>query len=292
MFMSKSIINPNLTNFQKEVMFNQSTEPAYSGEYDDFYQDGDYACRNCGALLYSSSAKFDAGCGWPAFDKCYPNSVIQVPDVDGRRIEIVCSNCRVHLGHVFIGEQLTPQNTRHCVNSASIKYVSKAQARPVQKIESLVVGCGCFWGVEYWFKKLNGVVSTSVGYSGGHTDNPTYRQVCSGKTGHIEVLKIDYDGRKVSFEELIRYFFNIHDFEQADGQGNDVGSQYLSLIQYKTPEQKTIIQKILTELEQKGYKPVTKLLTETKFWPAEDYHQDYYTKNGQSPYCHFYKKIV
>lgn len=283
-------LNPNLTEFQKSVMFDKATESRFSGQYDNFYQDGEYACANCNSKLYSSSAKFDAGCGWPAFDKCYPDSVLQIPDDDGRRVEILCKNCNIHLGHIFTGEHLTVENTRHCVNSTSIKYVKKESEQP--KTTSLIVGCGCFWGVQYWFDKLEGVISTSVGYSGGSIANPTYQQVCTGKTGHIEVLKIDYNPSILSYDNAVRHFFNIHNFEQANGQGADIGSQYLSVIQYQSESQKAIINQIIKELKTKGYKPATQLVPETQFWAAEDYHQGYYSKNQGSPYCHFYKKIV
>ena len=115
--------NKNFTELEKNVMFNKATERAFTGEYDDFYKKGDYVCRNCDTKLYSSKAKFDAGCGWPAFDDTYPDAVKQVTDSDGRRVEILCNNCGIHLGHVFIGENLTEKNTRHCVNSVSIKFV-------------------------------------------------------------------------------------------------------------------------------------------------------------------------
>lgn len=117
-------INPNLTEFQKSVLLESNTERAYTGEYDDFYKEGNYVCKNCGNQLYSSQAKFDAGCGWPAFDDCYPESVEYVQDSDRRRTEIICKNCRAHLGHVFVGEKLTKTNTRHCVNSASISFTN------------------------------------------------------------------------------------------------------------------------------------------------------------------------
>ncbi len=283
-------LNQDLTEFQKSVMFDKATEARFSGQYDDFYQDGDYVCANCNNKLYSSKAKFDAGCGWPAFDTCYPGSVLNIPDSDGRRVEILCNNCNIHLGHVFTGEHLTDKNTRHCVNSASIKYIKKESEQP--EIASLVVGCGCFWGVQYWFNKLEGVISTSVGYSGGSIPNPTYQQVCAGTTGHIEVLKIDYNPKVLSYENLIRYFFNIHNFEQANGQAGDIGSQYLSIIQYQREDQKNTINHIIEELRAKGYKPATKLVPESAFWAAEDYHQSYYEKSEGSPYCHFFKKIV
>ncbi|MGL4758604.1 MAG: peptide-methionine (R)-S-oxide reductase [Patescibacteria group bacterium] len=116
-------INPSLSDFEKAVMFQKSTERAFTGRYDDFFEVGDYVCKNCGNKLYSFEAKFDAGCGWPAFDQCYDDSIEYLQDEDGYRTEILCKNCGIHLGHFFEGERLTENNARHCVNSASITFI-------------------------------------------------------------------------------------------------------------------------------------------------------------------------
>ena len=114
-----------LTAEERRVIEQKGTERPFTGEYDDFYQEGSYVCRRCDAELYRSDDKFDARCGWPAFDQEVPGAVLQLPDADGRRIEIECANCHGHLGHVFVGERLTPTNTRHCVNSLSMKFIGK-----------------------------------------------------------------------------------------------------------------------------------------------------------------------
>lgn len=114
----------NLTQEEKNIIENKHTERPFTGEYDDFYEEGIYVCRKCNSKLYTSKDKFDAGCGWPAFDDSFEN-VKQVPDKDGKRVEIICSNCQGHLGHIFIGENLTDKNIRHCVNSLSIKFIKK-----------------------------------------------------------------------------------------------------------------------------------------------------------------------
>lgn len=111
-----------LTEKEKSVIIDKGTEAPFTGEYDDVFDEGVYKCRQCNQPLFSSQAKFDAGCGWPAFDEYFPNAVIEVPDADGRRTEIICSNCKGHLGHVFIGEGFTDKDTRHCVNSISLKF--------------------------------------------------------------------------------------------------------------------------------------------------------------------------
>ena len=277
-------INPNLTKIQKAVMFENSTEKPFSGEYDHHFENGLYVCQNCGKGLYYSQNKFDSRCGWPAFETAVSESVRQKIDSDGRRTEILCNNCGVHLGHVFVGEMLTDTNTRHCVNSASLDFVGG------QNLESVVVGCGCFWGVQYWFQKLTGVVICEVGYTGG-SPNPSYKEVCRGSTGHREVLRVIFDKTKISYRQIIEYFFEIHDFEQVGGQGADIGEQYESVILVKNQTEKDQITEIITILKAKNYQVATQILDETAFWKGEDYHQNYYHKNGSTPYCHFHKKI-
>lgn len=119
-----------LTPKEEDIIEGKGTERPFNGEYDDFYKDGIFICRRCNAPLFSSQAKFNAGCGWPSFDENYPDAVKRVPDPDGQRIEIQCSNCGAHLGHVFEGEKLTEKDTRHCVNSLSIRFIPKGQKLP------------------------------------------------------------------------------------------------------------------------------------------------------------------
>ncbi len=119
-----------LTPAEEYVILHKGTERPFTGEYDDFYTDGTYICRRCNAPLFSSKSKFDAGCGWPAFDASYPGALERLPDPDGRRTEIECANCGAHLGHEFIGERLTAKNTRECVNSLSIRFIPAGQALP------------------------------------------------------------------------------------------------------------------------------------------------------------------
>jgi methionine-S-sulfoxide reductase len=160
------------------------------------------------------------------------------------------------------------------------------------KIKSAYFAGGCFWGVEYYFEKLKGVQSAISGYMGGHLQNPTYRDICSGTTGHLEVVQINYDADIVSFEELTKLFFEIHDPTQVNGQGPDIGSQYLSAIFYNNDEEKESSQALIDILNQKGYEMATKLISthNTPFFEAEDYHQDYYFVNNKQPYCHQYIK--
>jgi methionine-S-sulfoxide reductase len=150
---------------------------------------------------------------------------------------------------------------------------------------------GCFWGVEYYFKRLKGVTKTVVGFMGGELENPSYKQVKTGTTGHLETIEVEYDPDIVSYETLVRYFFEIHDFEQVDGQGIDIGTQYLSAIWFNDTTERDTAINVFGELMQMGYSPVTQIRTVMSFYPAEDYHQDYLDERGETPECHVYTKI-
>lgn len=277
----------SLSDIVLAVVKNKGTEQPFSGEYDNFGDSGTYLCRQCGLALFRSQTKFHSGCGWPSFDEEIKNAVTHEVDADGRRTEILCSRCHAHLGHVFMGEQFTTKNTRHCVNSLSLDFVSDLN---VNDTEEAIFAAGCFWGVEYYLKKLPGVLKVESGYIGGHTKHPTYEQVCSGTTGHYEAVRVIYDPSKISYEELTKYFFEIHDPTQTNGQGPDHGQQYLSVVFYYDEEQKNIASKLINQLEKLGYRIATKLLPVSTFWRAETYHQDYYQKTGKQPYCHHYEK--
>lgn len=279
--------NPSLNEFEKFVLFQKRTESPFSGEYVDHFEEGMYTCKNCGIPLYRSQDKFHSGCGWPSFDDEIPGAVKKIPDRDGVRTEIVCSYCGAHLGHVFFNEGFTPKNVRHCVNSVSLKFVPKGE-KP--EIDRIFFAAGCFWGVEHMFKQIEGVVDTRVGYMGGHMDNPTYEDVCSGQTGHLETVEVIFDPKRLSEEELIKYFFEIHDFTQENGQGPDVGEQYKSAIFYTNDSQKIIAEKLKKQLSER-YRVVSQIRKASTFWLAEDYHQDYYEKTGKVPYCHFRRRI-
>ena len=277
-----------LTPAEEKVIIQKGTERPFTGKYNNFSEKGTFTCKRCDAPLYRSADKFDSGCGWPSFDAEIPGAVKRIPDQDGRRTEIICANCGAHLGHVFIGENFTANNTRHCVNSISLNFIP-AEATP--KTELAIYAAGCFWGVEHYFKQAPGVLATRVGYTGGQTVNPTYRQVCSGKTGHKEAIEVTYDPTKTTYEELTKLYFEIHDFSQTDGQGPDRGEQYLSYIFYRNASQKQIAENLKALLIHKGFKVATTIEEAGVFYPAEEYHQDYYTKTGKTPYCHFRRKI-
>ena len=150
---------------------------------------------------------------------------------------------------------------------------------------------GCFWGVEYYFKRLKGVTKTTVGFMGGEIENPSYKQVKTGTTGHLETIEVEYDPEMVSYEALARYFFEIHNFEQADGQGIDIGTQYLSAIWFNDLAERDSAIKVFGELTQMGYHPATQIRQAMPFYPAEDYHQNYLDERQETPECHIYTKI-
>lgn len=273
-----------LTEAEKQVILNKGTERPFTGKYNDNKAEGFYTCRRCDIPLYRSEDKFDSRCGWPSFDDEIDGAVRKERDADGSRTEILCNNCGGHLGHVFTGERFTKKNTRHCVNSISMNFV------PAEKTERAIFASGCFWGTEYHLQKTRGVLSTTVGYTGGHKQKPTYREICSGGTGHAEAVEVVYDPAKVSYEELAKLFFETHNPTQVNRQGPDIGEQYRSEIFYLDDKQKETSQKLIDILKSKGLKVATRLTKASKFWDAEDYHQDYYMKKNGSPYCHIYTK--
>lgn len=288
-----------LTSEEAKIILLKGTEPAYSGKYYQFNEKGDYTCKQCGALLYRSSAKFDSGCGWPSFDDEIGGAIKRTPDSDGHRTEITCAKCDAHLGHVFLGEGLTPKNIRHCVNSLSLEFspeninkknVDKTSPASNPKTERAIFAGGCFWGVEHLMKQLPGVISVVSGYIGGNTSHPTYEEVSTKSTGHAEAVEIMFDPSKVSYESLAKRFFEIHDPEQLSRQGPDKGEQYRSEIFYTTPEQKETALKLINILKRKGFQVATKVTSATTFWKAEEYHQNYYEKTKTHPYCHCYVK--
>lgn len=272
-----------LTPEEERVIVYKGTEPAFTGEYLNNKKAGVYLCRRCGAELYRSKDKFESGCGWPSFDDEIKGAVNRITDADGVRTEITCAACGGHLGHVFTGEKFTEKNIRHCVNSISLVFVPREKS--VQTKKAYFAG-GCFWGVEHLLSQRQGVIAVHSGYMGGDVNKPTYKQVCTGKTGHAETVEVEYDPAMVSFEELTKLFFEIHDPTQRHRQGPDIGSQYRSAIFYVDDEQRQTAERLKEQLRKKGLDVATQIEQESDFWKAEEYHQNYYQKTGKEPYCH------
>ncbi len=274
-----------LTSEEEAVIAHRATEPPFSGEYDNYFAEGTYVCRRCNTPLYVSTAKFHSDCGWPSFDQEIKGAVTKKSDPDGMRVEIICSACSGHLGHVFVGERYTPKNTRHCVNSLSIKFIPKKMKT---KNEIAVLGGGCFWCTEAVFSMLRGVIFVTPGYAGGSLPNPSYEDVCSGNTGHVEVARVEFDPSIIPYKDLLDIFFHIHDPTTLNQQGADVGTQYRSAIFYASQEQEKIAKILIQELDNSGEfrsKIVTDVTKLDKFYEAENYHKQYFEKNSYLPYC-------
>ena len=170
-------------------------------------------------------------------------------------------------------------------------YTNNRKTSNKTNMEKAYFASGCFWGTEYHFMKAKGVVTTTAGYMGGQTFAPTYQEVCTGMTGHVEVVEVVFNPAITSFEEMLKLYYETHDFEQVGGQGPDIGEQYQSVIFYVDEAQKQLVERYIRILTDKGYRVATQLRPAPEFWAAEDYHQDYYQKKNGIPYCHVYKKI-
>jgi len=292
--------NP-LTAEEEQVIIHKGTERQGAGKYIGHKEKGTYVCKRCDAPLYRSDHKFESQCGWPSFDDEIPGAVKRQRQPGSLYPEIVCNRCGGHLGHVFTGEEFTEKNVRHCVNSISLDFVAadgnekKSPTRetadkeePPTKTEKAYFAAGCFWGVEHNFDSTDGVISAKSGYMGGHTDDPTYQQVCGGGTGHAEAVEVTFDPDKVSYEQLAKQFFEMHNAAQKPA---GEGYQYRSAVFTTGDAQKETVAKLAKILADKGVKVHTEVGEAGTFWPAEEYHQNYYKKQGQEPTCHVFTEL-
>lgn len=269
------------------------TEPPFCGTLVDTKMDGIYTCAVCGLPLFSSEHKFDSGTGWPSFYREFdPEHVVRRRDTSHGmvRTEIACARCDAHLGHVF-DDGPRPTRERHCLNSASLVFIEKGAALPPAsrplELETAYFAGGCFWGIEHFFQQGPGVVDAESGYMQGHVERPTYKQVCSGTTGHAETVKVVFDPARISYRRLLQAFFDMHDPTQLDRQGPDVGSQYRSGIWTVDEAQRREAEAFIRELTAARKYPrpiVTRVEPAKTFWPAERNHQDYIAVTGA--FCH------
>jgi peptide methionine sulfoxide reductase msrA/msrB len=284
---------------EREIILSKGTEPRFCGTLLDNHKQGVYICKLCGLPLFASDSKFDSGTGWPSFFQPFDKDHVaehKDTSLGMVRTEIDCARCGGHLGHVF-EDGPKPTGLRYCLNSASLDFIEKdkdgklnlpAASQPVKTQTAYFAG-GCFWGVEDQFQQIPGVVDAISGYMGGKTKNPTYNDVSSHETGHAETVKVVFDPAKVSYHDLLAWFFKIHDPSQLNRQGPDVGDNYRSAIFASDSKQLEEANAFIAEQSKakrfEGRNIVTQVVGPDKsgpFYAAEDCHQDYHLKHGGS----------
>jgi peptide methionine sulfoxide reductase msrA/msrB len=281
-----------LTPEQVEITQAKGTEPAFCGNLTNNHEKGIYVCVVGGLPLFRSSEKFESHSGWASFFAPFdPDHVVEKKDTSHGmvRTEILDARSGAHLGHVF-DDGPAPTHKRYCLNSAALKFIADGapippDSQPV-KSETAYFAGGCFWGVEDVFEQIPGVMDAVSGYMGGSVAEPTYKMVCTDKTGHAETVKVVFDPARVTYKALLKVFFDNHDPTTLNRQGPDVGTQYRSVIFASTPEQKAQAEAYIKELSASprfaSRKIVTTVESAPTFYKAEEYHQDYHKKHGGS----------
>jgi peptide methionine sulfoxide reductase msrA/msrB len=305
---SKEELKKRLTFEQYQCTQENGTERPFENAYWNNHEDGVYVDVVSGRPLFSSLDKFDSGSGWPSFTKPIESEAIETKlDMSHgmRRVEVRSKVADSHLGHLF-DDGPKPAGNRFCINSASLKFIPLDRLRAEgmgrflflfeqkKSWDEAIVAGGCFWGLEHLLGRLPGVIATEVGYTGGSKSKPRYEDVKKGNSGHAESVKILFDPKKISYEEILLQFFKMHDPTTLDRQGNDLGSQYRSVIFYKNDEQKRVAERVKKRVDdsKKWGKPVvTQIVEAHEFYRAEDYHQDYLEKNPKGYTCHFVRNM-